>query len=148
MYSEINSDLVLFGIYVFCGIIAMCDEEGIIRGLGIFIFLGSIAMSFVLLHERYSVLHREPVISSCTLIQDSDGSRYILVDSTLRCFGGYNTPFYTVKKKVQQIIPNDTTHCMHCGAIMRQHFDVSDHTTPEERETRIQQRIDYLTAPL
>lgn len=144
MYSEINSDLVLFGIYILFGIIMMWDtEECIMRGLGIFIFLGSIAMCFVLLYERYSVLHRVPVISSCTLIQDSDESRYILVDSTLRCYGGYDTPFYTVTKAEKVISPDDT--CSHCGAIMREHFDVSDHTTPEEREARIQQRIDYLT---
>ena len=144
MYTEIISDLMLAGLYIIVGIIAMWDKDN--RSFGLIVFIAGTVMFFMLLHQRHSVLHREPVISSCFLIQDSDGNHYLLVDSTLRCFGGYDTPFYSVIKPEQVISTDDT--CSNCRAIMREHFDVSDHCTPEERKARIQQQIDYLTAPL
>ncbi len=147
MYSEINSEIINFGIYALAGIIMMWNEkDGIMKGLAIAVFLGALAMSLVLLHERYRLLHRIPVISYCTHIQDSDGCRYILVDSTLRCIGGYDTPFYSVKKAEQLISREDK--CEHCGAVLIEHFDVSDHMTPQERHARIEKQVDYLTAPL
>jgi len=145
MYSAAIAGMILFGTYfgiMLIGLPIGWAEQTWSERIYYFIILTFLGLFIgVYYNAKCKVLKREPVISSCILLEGG----YQLVDSTLRCESGKD-PRYTVVKAERIIEPNEQTPCLNCGKILIEHYDISSVKTDEELE--VEAWIEYLNAPL
>lgn len=149
MYTGAIAGMILFGAFGVLALFTLIAGWSEMESWGDKVTLGLFTLVLVLgfvffLYAAENAKNREPVISSCDTIRDGSQIKYLMTDSTLRCYPGKDQR-YSVMKSEAIIMPDEQTPCRNCDKTMLFHNDSSSVKTEEEIEAEI--RIQDMAFP-